>query len=340
MPKTRQKPDNKAAQLAETRLRISGKFLFFIRFLPVIFCSLAINAQAQNPPQNFSFALLGDMPYGVDAGQNSPAMNTLVKQINRDTAIEWVLHVGDIKTGLSRCSDALFEDRKNRFAEFHAPFVLTPGDNEWTDCHRLTAGRFDPLERLEKLRRVFFSETEPDLTQTVDWLKIQAKTNAEFAEFSENRMWKKDEVLFATIHMVSSQQNSEHEQNRRREQAALLWLDTLFSSAHKEKAKAIFIAAHVNPGFNNSPVYPCSACKLFVRSLFKLSEAFPGQVVLAHGDSHTFRIDQPRFGKLKAPANFLRVETFGDSNKDWIKVSIDTSGEGIFSFTPVLNRDN
>ena len=34
--------------------------------------------------------------------------------------------------------------------------VLTPGDNEWTDCHRVAAGEYQPLERLAKLREVFY----------------------------------------------------------------------------------------------------------------------------------------------------------------------------------------
>src|SRR5690606_35598316 len=38
--------------------------------------------------------------------------------------------------------------------------VYTPGDNEWTDCHRSRAGGFDPLERLAALRSLFFARGE------------------------------------------------------------------------------------------------------------------------------------------------------------------------------------
>ncbi len=34
--------------------------------------------------------------------------------------------------------------------------VYTPGDNEWTDCHRSNNGKYDPLERLAALRNGFF----------------------------------------------------------------------------------------------------------------------------------------------------------------------------------------
>jgi hypothetical protein len=44
-------------------------------------------------------------------------------------------------------------------ADFDAledPLVYTPGDNEWTDCHRANNGGYTPTERLDTLREVFF----------------------------------------------------------------------------------------------------------------------------------------------------------------------------------------
>jgi hypothetical protein len=38
------------------------------------------------------------------------------------------------------------------------PFIFVPGDNEWTDCERLSNGAYDPLERLGKLRRLFWED--------------------------------------------------------------------------------------------------------------------------------------------------------------------------------------
>jgi len=42
------------------------------------------------------------------------------------------------------------------FDTFEDPFVLTPGDNDWTDCHRLNNGAYNPLERLDAVRDIFF----------------------------------------------------------------------------------------------------------------------------------------------------------------------------------------
>jgi hypothetical protein len=59
--------------------------------------------------------------------------------------------------------------------------------------------------------------------------------------------------------------------------------------------------------------------------------AFAGHVVLAHGDSHYFKIDQP----LNTPAggvlaNFTRVETFGARNTHWVSVHIDPTDPNLF----------
>ena len=77
----------------------------------------------------------------------------------------FVVHVGDIehdprgykrgKTGALPCTDDTFAQRKALFHTSKHPFILTPGDNDWTDCHYAEPSP-DPLERLAKLREVFF----------------------------------------------------------------------------------------------------------------------------------------------------------------------------------------
>jgi hypothetical protein len=65
--------------------------------------------------------------------------------------------VGDIAGG-SDCSDELYERRKREFDASAHPFIYTPGDNEWTDCRQKTSGKRDPIERLAKIREVFFAD--------------------------------------------------------------------------------------------------------------------------------------------------------------------------------------
>jgi hypothetical protein len=82
----------------------------------------------------------------------------IAENINRDPDVRLVLHAGDAKGGSERCDDSLFAQRAGFYDAFEDPFVLTPGDNEWTDCHRAAAGSYLPTERLARMREVFFPE--------------------------------------------------------------------------------------------------------------------------------------------------------------------------------------
>ena len=79
-------------------------------------------------------------------------------RINADRDVRLVAHLGDIKSGSTECSDAYFAQIRGQFDRFVDPLVYTPGDNEWTDCHRVNNGAYDPLERLAAIRDVFFDD--------------------------------------------------------------------------------------------------------------------------------------------------------------------------------------
>lgn len=99
--------------------------------------------------QSFTFAAIGDVPYGPHE-----EFAALIDKINTQS-LAFTIHVGDIKSGSTVCSDETFLSVRRLFDRFNRALVYTPGDNEWTDCHRLNNGRYDPLERLEKIRQLF-----------------------------------------------------------------------------------------------------------------------------------------------------------------------------------------
>ncbi len=109
-------------------------------------------AAAEKP---FAFVALGDMPYGKPE-KVYPPFRALIGQINA-LKPAFTIHVGDIKSGSTPCSDEMLRAQRDFMDSFIAPLIYTPGDNEWTDCHRKKAGRFDPLERLAFVRRTFFA---------------------------------------------------------------------------------------------------------------------------------------------------------------------------------------
>ena len=70
--------------------------------------------------------------------------------------------------------------------------------------------------------------------------------------------------------------------------------------------------------------------------------AFPKPVVLVHGDSHIFRIDQPLLSSKtgRVIENFTRVETFGTPDVHWIRVIADSDDPNVFTFKPEIVKKN
>lgn len=320
-------------------------------FATLLFLNTGTNVWA-NAAKPFSFALIGDLPYGVRIGETSKELDTLTSQINSDSSLSWVLHIGDIKTGSSKCSNDFFKDRKKRFDKLKPPFIYTPGDNEWTDCHRITAGNFDPLERLDYLRDLFFNSSDKEFNNVTDSFVRQNSLGEPFDAFVENAVWEKNSVVFSTIHMVGSfngtagfslissfkRTKKYDDEVKSRTKAALHWLETTFELANKKNSNAVFIAIHANPGLlpgsKNSDKKPFYT---FLKRLNNLAKKFDKPVVIAHGDTHTFKIDKQELVGSSAPKHFIRVETFGEANGNWIKINVDPGAPGVFSFMPIAN---
>jgi hypothetical protein len=139
--------------------------------------------------------LIGDTPYGPEQRVRFPA---LLADINRDPSVRMVLHAGDIKSGSERCDDALFADRRALYDGFRDPFVLTPGDNEWTDCHRVNNGGYLPSERLAAVRSLFFPRHGRTLGRHARRVEFQSHA------YPENVAWDESHVQFGTVHLVGS----------------------------------------------------------------------------------------------------------------------------------------
>jgi len=124
----------------------------------ILSLSLLIVTSSISFAQSFSFVALGDHPYGV-AEKSYPPYRALIAAINR-VHPAFSIHVGDFKSGSTVCSDQEFLEQFKHFSMFEQGVVYTPGDNEWTDCHRRSNGSYDPIERLGKIRQLFYNPTK------------------------------------------------------------------------------------------------------------------------------------------------------------------------------------
>ncbi|MBA2296464.1 MAG: hypothetical protein H0W14_00310, partial [Actinobacteria bacterium] len=103
--------------------------------------------------RTLTLAVFGDLPYSQAQIDN---FSNLAHSVNADPKVRLAFHLGDIKSGSTLCTDARFQLVRDAFDEYEDPLVYTPGDNEWTDCHRANNGSYLPTERLAKIRELFF----------------------------------------------------------------------------------------------------------------------------------------------------------------------------------------
>ncbi len=289
--------------------------------------------------QPISFGLFGDTPYSRWEREQLPDM---LAAMGRDD-LAFVVHDGDIKNGFSVCSDEVFQDMLGVFQASPHPLVYVPGDNEWTDCHRSNNGRYDPLERLTKLRELFFVG-ERTLGQRTLPLERQSRDPA-FALYRENVRWQAGGVLFVGLNLPGSE-NNYHGSTRgsgpvpeymARSAANRVWLQQAFALAREKKLPGLMIVIQANPEFEAaSAQHTKPGYADFLQQLRDETTAFVGQVVLVHGDSHLQKIDQPLLDAAakEVVKNFTRVETYGYPFMGWIKATVDVSDPKVFKFSP------
>ena len=273
--------------------------------------------------RGFEFALIGDAPY--TAAQREK-VNVLIQEMNRER-LAFVVHDGDFKSGSTLCDDATFNDRLQIFQTSAHPFVYVPGDNEWTDCHRASNGGYDPLERLSKLREIFFAGDRSLGRRT---LKLARQSDVpRYALFRENLRWAYGDVVFVGLNVPGSNNNlgrtpAMDAEYRDRNAANLVWMQEAFDFARQQGAKGIMLVIQANPGFELAPTHGNrTGYNDFLAALQSETLAFGRPVVLVHGDSHYFRIDKPMVDAVSQSRvdNFTRVETFGNPDVQWVRVT-------------------
>lgn len=285
---------------------------------------LAVGAQAET----WRFALIGDTPYSDYERQELPKMLEAIA----DAQVEFVAHIGDIKSGGERCDDSLYAHRKAMFNASRVPFVFVPGDNEWTDCDRISNGSYDPLERLHKLRQMFWPDNQ-SLGQRRLTLEQQAGHYPEHARFQLGP------VLFVTLNVPGADNNwgktnIPGPEYQVRNPVVIDWLVDSFALARQKKLKGVVVLFQADPGFKHfSQGLGHAGFRNLLTVLKAETERFPGPVVVVHGDTHLSRIDHPLRDRAGQPwEKFTRVETFGYPVMGWTLGVIDTESPALFRF--------
>lgn len=283
------------------------------------------------------FMALGDLPYSTTDEETYYA---LIQEINRQKP-QFSIFVGDTKSGGSPCSDAYLRKIYASFNLFERPLIYTPGDNEWTDCHRLNAGGYDPIERLQFIRALYFADAKSQGKNPIALIR-QSDLQPQFSEFVENVYWITGKTLFATVHIVGSNNNfAQQAEYVARNRANLAWLETVFAAAKQDSIDHLVLAFQADLFYTGkSATSDQSGLRdsilLINRKLAELSKP----ALIIHGDSHRLIIDQPfmaAVNKHKRPLHQVyRVQVMGDEQVEAVEITIDGSKNSPFSFRPLL----
>jgi len=160
----------------------------------------------------------------------------------RSHELSFVVATG-IKGEQEPCSDALYMRRHELFDEARRPIIVLPAASDWSTCKN-AAGRLVNIERLHRLREVFYPEAESLGARKLALTRLSI--SSKFRSYAENAYWVADKVLYATVNLPSNNnhyrpeagRNSEYED---RSVANRFWLNRLFALARRTKLDAVVL---------------------------------------------------------------------------------------------------
>jgi hypothetical protein len=289
--------------------------------------AFAQNGTPINPHSDnvLTIAVYGDSPYGLNPSDTTQTDLTpqFIASINADGKVDLVLHVGDIHSGKQYCTEAYDREIYDLWTAFKNPLIYTPGDNDWTDCHKAGEGGHvqvngepvdyadgDPIANLDLIRSIFF----PVPGYTLGGRNKQVLTQAEHyepayatdANYVENVMWEQSKVLFVTLNIPGGSNNdadnwfgqprtqAQTDEIAERSQADLHWLEAAFAQAQQDGVDAVVIMIQADMwDLDGKAVSHLANYEPFISSIAEHTLAFGKPVLLFNGDSHMYRSDNP-----------------------------------------------
>ncbi|MBL8175347.1 MAG: hypothetical protein JNK48_11805 [Bryobacterales bacterium] len=320
--------------------------------------SLMAQGQGVGPARPFSFAAIGDAPYEPVVGGRQqypvPAYEALIAKINSDADVAFSVHIGDIKAGNTLCENVVYSQNLAYFNSFAKPLIFTPGDNEWTDCHRANNGNMDPLDRLQLIRDTFYPHNKSLGQTTIPLFKDKQP-------YVENSVWTEKPAMFIALHMPGSNNNRDRRtgtwvdatdaEYTARNASNMAFLDDQLKKATLDpQIKLVVIAAQANPFdrfLESGQGYTVSGYGDFIAKIRAWVEANPSKRMLyIHGDTHTARFE-PKLTPVYPSAtqltpagtpypNFARLEVYAQTAAfaNWFKVSVNPDGTYAVTVVP------
>ncbi|MEO6602490.1 MAG: hypothetical protein ABIQ16_21590 [Polyangiaceae bacterium] len=282
-----------------------------------------------------TIAMYGDAPYGTTPTDTSETLATpaFIAAVNADPEVSLVMHVGDIHSGKQYCTEAYNRTVFDLWTAFQDPLVYTPGDNEWSDCHKVAEGgglynaatqqieyvlangvpvdyaSGDPLANLALVRSIFFAQPGQTLggkKAVLSQAQFFDSAHPTDAKFVENVMFEQSRVLFVSINLPGGSNNDndiwfgaptqtpeQAQEVVERTGADLRWLDAAFAQAQADGVVAVLIQAQADMWDPEKGAAHQAAYEPFVQKIATQTTAFGKPVILFNGDSHVYQSGNP-----------------------------------------------
>jgi len=279
--------------------------LFHLTLLLGIALTVVIGSEAvraANPTPLVRFSAMGDVPY-------SPAEDRLLaRQITALPAVnEFVVHLGDIKSGVSPCNEKAYLKVQQMLSRSKAPVFIIPGDNEWNDCS-------DPDKAWAHWVKHFTRFDQRWKHQFPVFRQIGRKENFSFLQRG---------VLFVGLNIVGGRLHDPAEWKKRHAEC-LEWTRRNLE-IFGEKASSLVILGHALPNQNHRD---------FFDPFSKDAGDFGKPILYLHGDGHRWIHDRPFAAK-----NILRVQVDMGSIAPPVLVTVTDDPKSPFVFDRRMSED-
>jgi len=265
--------------------------LFFVLATVWMLVSSIREVQAQG--QTLIFSAIADVPY---SSSENTTLQTHVNNHNTYSPSEFMLHLGDIKSGGGSCPASFYQTLANILKTSQVPVFIVPGDNEWTDCSNQTQAWSYWTQYLMNFEDNFCGSPAAE-RQSVR---------------PENVAFVVKGVLFIGINLVSGTESGW----ATRLQQDADWVTDKFNQ-YGSQVRTVVVFAHAGPS---------SSRKIFFDPFRAAAKAFAKPVLYIHGNDHSWKQDFPWPEK-----NIMRV-VLDRGNKPPVKVTVSTDPLNMFSF--------
>lgn len=290
--------------------------------------SMLLNASVCTAADDFSIGIIGPV-------LNRSHYDTALRQAINGTDDENLAFVvvNGIKSAQEACSDDLYLIRKKLFETAKNGLVVSLAGTDWTEC-KTTAGKSSSMDRLSRLRELFFAE---DFSFGASKIPLAHQSaEVKYRSYAENVRWELGPILFATINLPSDNnhflsaggRNSEFED---RSVANRNWLRHLVAHAAAHKLDALVLFC------DHDPLDPPRSGKQHdgfaqIRKYIEgIASHFSGRILLVHG-APTPLTGSPagiswhgNLGSLSVPSGWLRLNIAPNSPTPFSVISNEAS---------------